>query len=110
MRRVRAIAQRVDDPDLESFKERSAPLGNAFHIRGVGEAAKAKPERADFTVIEVEGHRLDSAALSFDPAEPASSQPQIRCDRRISTAERGLKYIGECLFHNERGWLVHVDI
>ena len=66
MGRVRTIAQRVDDPQVQAFEEGKARFGNAFDIRRVGERSEAKAERADVAVVEIERHCLDRPARTFD--------------------------------------------
>src|SRR3984957_11659621 len=70
MRGVGAIAQGVDDPDVQVFEKRATGLRNALHVRGVGEPSEAKAERADVAVVEIERHGLDVAPRALDAAEP----------------------------------------
>ena len=86
-----AIAQRVDDPDVEPFEQRPARLRNAFDVRRVGEVPDAEPERVDLAVVEVERRRLDRAARALDPARAAGTEPADRSpseDRNSPQASR----------------------
>src|SRR5208337_739299 len=110
MRRVRTIAQRVDDPHLEPLEKPPAGLRNAFDVRRVGEGAKAEPERVDVAVVEVERRRFDCPALSLDPARAAGGEAQVGCDRRVRTTLCRLKYIGKGVADGQRRRLVHEHV
>ena len=88
MRGMGPIAQGVDDPHVEALQEGAARLGNAFHVRRIGERAEAKAERVDLAVVEIERRRLDRPARPLDAAEPAGGQAQLVRDRRIGTARQ----------------------
>ena len=110
MGRVGAIAQGVDDPHIQAFEEGKARFGNTFHIRRISERAEAKAERGDLAVLEIERHRLDRPARTFDAAEPAGGKAQLVCHRRIRTSVRGLKNIRESLADDAGRRLVHVQV
>src|ERR1700733_2333810 len=108
MRGMGTIAQSVDDPRVQALKERAARLGNALHIRRVGEPSEAKTKRADVAVVEIERRRLDRSARALNATDLAGRKAQLLCDRRIRTSVRGFKNIRKGLGHPARGLLVHV--
>src|SRR5580700_828453 len=55
MARVRPIAQRVDDPDVEAGQRRGAFRRHAGQVAGIGEVAEAKTERSDVAVLLQDG-------------------------------------------------------
>src|SRR5262249_36276376 len=63
MARVRRSPQRVDDPDLQAYECSNTLRWKAFNVSGVGDIAKAEPERGDVAVILQNGQEFNGAAL-----------------------------------------------
>src|SRR5262249_56279327 len=51
MARMRAVAQRVHDPDLESLQRRDAPLRQATEVARVGKRTETEAPRGDIAVL-----------------------------------------------------------
>ncbi len=74
MARMRRSAQRVDDPDVQAGQCRNAVGRQAFDISGIGDIAKAEPERGDVAVILQDGQEFYRAALPLDRDRLARDQ------------------------------------
>src|SRR5262245_13896647 len=110
MARVWALAQRVDDPDLESRKRRDAVGRQTLDISRIGHIAKAEAQGRDIAVILQNRQRLDWATLSVNGDRVARDQALFSGDGRIFAAGRRHEAIAEAGMHGTRGGFVEIDI
>ena len=91
MARMRRLAQRVDDPDVEAGQRRDAFGRQALDVGGIGHVAEAEAERGDVAVLLQDRQGLDRAALPLDGDRLARHQPllgQRSADIRCRAASR----------------------
>lgn len=69
MARMRRIAQRIDNPEVEILEKLPAFGRDRIEIGRIGNVCEAKAERVDFAVFEPERQELD--------LPPGPSMPQI---------------------------------
>ena len=98
MARMRRVAQRVDDPDVEPGQRRGAFGRQVAEVAGIGEAAEAEAERGDVAVLLQDGQGGDRAALPrrSSPAVPGAIAV-LGDDRRIFAAGRRREAIAEAV-------------
>ena len=109
--RMRMVAQRVDDPQIEPGQRLDARGRHVVQVARIGERAEAEAERLDVAVVLQERQRLDRPALPVDRqrASPALSSCMFE-DRRIVAAGRLHEAIGEARHQHARGRVVGVDV
>ena len=96
MARMRLVAQRIDDPEVEPGERRDALVRQVAEVARIGQAAEAEAERGDVAMLLQERQRGDRAALPrrSSPACPAASRCSFE-DRRIVAAGRRREAIAE---------------
>ena len=108
---MRPVAQRVDDPEIETCQGRDALRRDVAEIGRIGEVAEPKAKRRDIAVL-----LQDTAEPSIGPPCPSmvTGVPAVsRCsveDRRIVAAGRRDEAIGEPDCSDRRGRLVEIDV
>src|SRR5262245_28364875 len=107
---MRAVAQRIHDPDFGPRERSHARLRQAAQVAGIGKRPEAKAQRGNIAVLLQDRQGLDWAALPVDAQVPAGLEPVLRHDRRVLAARRRLEAIIEARAHRLRGGLVQIDV
>ena len=110
MARVRPVAQRIDDPDVEAGERRDALRRQAAQVARIGEVAEAEAEEAMSPCSCRIGSAVIGAALPLDGDGLAGRQPVLGDDRRIVAAGRRREAIAEAGAHRLRRVLVEIDV
>jgi len=108
MRAVALVAQRVDDPQIETFEILQALRRDRMQVRGIGHVADAESQGVHLAMFEPERRRLDGSARTIEKCRAAEMQPVFGQQRRVETARRRLEDIVELGRHDLRGRLVHI--
>ena len=96
MARMRPVAQRVDDPDIEVGQRRDACRRQTAEVAGISELAEAKAERGQCSPWSCStGRTAIAPALPRDGDRRAGDEPVLGHDRRIFAAGRRGEAIAE---------------
>src|SRR5262245_9305054 len=110
MARMRAVAQRIHDPDFGPRERSHARLRQAAQVAGIGKRAEAKTQRRNIAVLLQDGQGLDRTALPVDAQAPAWLEPVLGHDRRVLAARCRLEAVVEARAHRLRGGLIQIDV
>src|SRR5690348_15334952 len=110
MARMRPVTERIENPDIESFKRRQCLGGETIHVRRIDETAEAESESGDVAVLVQERQRLDRAALACNRYGFPGGDTMCGHDRRIFAAFGRLETISEAGIQHARSLLIEIDI
>src|SRR5579862_6947624 len=110
MARVRPVAQRIHNPEIETGQRRCAFGRHGAQVARVAQVAKAKAIRRNVAVDLQQRQSRDGPAVASDGQRLAGYQPMFAHDRWILTARRRLEAIAEALVHGLRGGFIEIYI
>src|SRR5579862_8013272 len=110
MSRMRRVAQRIDDPQIEPRERRNALRREVTHIARISCRAEPEAKRGNVAMILQERQRSDSAAGAFDRDRFAGAQPVLVKNWRIGAAWRLDETVLESRVDDLTGRLVEIDV
>jgi len=78
MARMRHMAQRIDDPEVESGERRDTGLRHVVQVARIRDVAEPEPERLDVAVILRERISIGPPGPGIDSGTPALSSCMLR--------------------------------
>src|SRR6185312_11373341 len=110
MTRMRALAQRIDDPDVEAAQRGNAFGRQTFDVGRVGHVAEPEAEGRDVAMTLQDREGIYRSTLPVDRNCPARHKTPFDGDRRIFATRGRRETIAEAGIHGPRCRLIHIDV